>query len=247
MSSSSFPANALSWLVNVGAKRILALGKNTTSLLPQLLHRGHQITINDPDPDRVHTIMRRYPALLPTVAQPDRLPFIPCSFDAVLMHGDVSDLNSVTVLSEIARVLTPNGYVSLANTYRDDSVPWVRRLAAIVQRADPTAMATQDDADVSAWLTSVSFFPRVERFDARRWVPVTNEQLVAMVQRRLAGMDTALVADVLDEVCELYASLASPLEPLRLPYRVLCWRAEVDHTEFTSQLRPPDDGLSIML
>ena len=36
-------------------------------------------------------------------------------------------------------------------------------------------------------------------------------------------------------------------DPLLLPYRVLCWRARVDHTELTAPLDLPDDGLQIQL
>ena len=35
---------------------------------------------------------------------------------------------------------------------------------------------------------------------------------------------------LLDEVAALYDSIARPPEPLLLPYRASCWRAEVDHT-----------------
>ena len=53
-----------------------------------------------------------------------------------------------------------------------------------------------------------------------------------MVERRpsMAQLDPTPRQALLDEVAALYDSIARPPEPLLLPYRASCWRAEVDHT-----------------
>jgi predicted O-methyltransferase YrrM len=68
--------------------------------------------------------------------------------------------------------------------------------------------------------------------DFRNWVPITRKGLVSMVERRpsMTKLDPARRQALLDEVAGLYDSIARPPEPLLLPYRASCWRAEVDHT-----------------
>ena len=53
-----------------------------------------------------------------------------------------------------------------------------------------------------------------------------------MVERRpaTARLDPAARQALLEEVAALYDSIARPPEPLLLPYRASCWRAEVDHS-----------------
>jgi hypothetical protein len=60
-------------------------------------------------------------------------------------------------------------------------------------------------------------------------------------------LDDATRDALLADVAALYENAARPPEPLLLPYRVLCWRAQVDHTELTAPLDLPDDGLQIQL
>ena len=69
---------------------------------------------------------------------------------------------------------------------------------------------------------------------------LTPEQATAQKERLKA-------AATLADVAALYENAARPPEPLLLPYRVLCWRARVDHTELTAPLDLPDDGLQIQL
>ena len=62
-----------------------------------------------------------------------------------------------------------------------------------------------------------------------------------------AALTAALVTGLLAEVAALYDTSARQPEPLLLPYTVRCTRAEVDHAELSSVLRPPPGGLQISL
>jgi SAM-dependent methyltransferase len=135
-------------------------------------------------------------------------------------------------LSEIARVLRPGGHLAVAYNTRDDTVPWVRRLTALLQQNDPDAMRGDYGIESLGDVTDSPYFSELVRRDFRNWVPITRKGLVSMVERRpsMTRLDPARRQALLDEVAALYDSIARPPEPLLLPYRASCWRAEVDHT-----------------
>ncbi|MFZ0530689.1 MAG: methyltransferase domain-containing protein, partial [Propionicimonas sp.] len=180
-------------------------------------------------------------------AAADALPFLPCAFSAVLVAQGLHRLAPGLVLPEFARVLAPGGHLAVMATFRDDSVPWVRRLAAILRRYDPQAM-TEADAG-AATIPASAHFPVIERRDFRRWIPITREGMLELVagSPRLAGLEPSLAEPLRAEVADLYDSSAPRSEPLLLPYTVRCARAEVDHAELSSVLRLPEDGLLISL
>jgi hypothetical protein len=64
---------------------------------------------------------------------------------------------------------------------------------------------------------------------------------------RLGSLDGELADRLLNDVGALYDTSARAPEPLLLPYSVMCWRARVDHSELSTQLHPPEDGLQITL
>ena len=152
-------------------------------------------------------------------------------------------------LSEFARVLRPGGRLGISYTVRDDSVPWVKRLVAVVRRYDPDAMAGAYGTESLEALTDSAYFPQIDTRSFRRWVPIDRPGLVDMVARTAVAkqLDDQTRATLLDEVGAVYDNSARKPEPLLLPYRVSCWSAEVDHTELTAPLDLPDSGLRIPL
>ncbi|MCW5953306.1 MAG: methyltransferase domain-containing protein [Propionibacteriaceae bacterium] len=245
--SSAFPIAAVEWLTS-DAGSVLAVGTPSfgpaTHFNPQL----HRLTLVARDPARLAHAPRAS-AMIAVAAAPDALPFIPCLFDRVVVVDTLHGLPPRLALAEFARVLRPDGGLVVVHTDRDDSVPWVRRLAGIVRQIDPRAMAgTTMSATVSA-LHDNPYFPMLHRREFRRWVPVARPGLLAMV-RRLEGFGTTdpdLAEDVLAEVGALYDQVARVPDPLLLPYTVTCWQGTVDHTELTAPLETDDAGLRIRL
>ena len=111
-------------------------------------------------------------------------------------------------------------------------MPWVRRLTALLQQNDPEAMRGDYGIESLGDVTDSPYFTDLVRRDFRNWVPITRKGLVSMVERRpsMTQLDPTRRQALLDEVAALYDSIARPPEPLLLPYRASCWRAEVDHT-----------------
>ena len=243
----AFPAAAVAWLAPERPGNVLAIGTASAPTAAHLQRLGNRVTFATRAPADVHRACTRHPSFRGVAAAPDALPFVPCTFDAVLVSQGMHQLPPGLVLAEFARVLAPGGRLAVVATFRDDSVPWVRRLAAIVQRYDPKAMRAADEA--AATIPASAHFPQVEQRDFRRWVPITREGMLNLVSEApgLAGLDLSVAEPLLAEVAELYDSSAPRAEPLLLPYAVRCSRAEVDHTELSSVLRLPEDGLQINL
>ncbi len=133
-------------------------------------------------------------------------------------------------------MLAPGGRLAVLYTVRDDSVPWVRRLAAILRNFDPDG-----DVGIAPKLASVAalsaspHFSRVEHRAFRRWVPITRDGMLEMVSNapNLVNLPDPDASRLLADVEALYDSSARNPEPLLLPYSVLCWRARVDHSELS--------------
>ncbi len=246
--STSTLADALDWLVGASQGPTLILGLSSAAFASGLRGR-HRLTLVDRDRDAVSELLRRAPSGLPMVAAAEALPLAPCSFDRVLLAQNFHTFAPGLALSEFARVLRPGGRLGISYTVRDDSVPWVKRLVAVVRRYDPDAMAGAYGTESLEALTDSAYFPQIDTRSFRRWVPIDRPGLVDMVARTAVAkqLDDQTRATLLDEVGAVYDNSARKPEPLLLPYRVSCWSAEVDHTELTAPLDLPDSGLRIPL
>lgn len=250
-SSPAFPAAAFDWLsptTTAGRRpRSLLLGRAAAPVAALLARGDDPLVAVDPSRAGLRSLLARSPRALPVVARPERLPFVPTSFDTVWIHQSFHSLLANAVLPELARVLVPGGHLAISYLARDDSVPWVRRLAALVQTVDPAAMTSGHGMDSVDAVADSPFFEPPEVRTFRLWVPIARIDLLNMVAARFSDLAPDQLSPLMVRVGDLYESSARVPEPLLLPYRVTCWRARVDHDEFTSQLRLPDDGLTISL
>lgn len=249
--SGAFPAVADSWLVPDPRIRALAVGRPSLALAGRLLSRGAEVTLVDvagSTSGALGASRIRRAGLAAITAATEALPFQPCSFDAVVIAWSGESTKLERASAEFARVLAPGGHLVLVSTVRDDSVPWVRRLARVLQAYDPDLMSTRL-AEPTTALGESSYFPAVEQHTFRMWVPITRDGMFDMVSSapKLARLGEPHASRLLEQVGAIYDVSARDPEPLALPYAVRCWRAEVDHSEFTSQLDLPATGLQINL
>ena len=248
----AFPQAALEWLAAASdghplpTARVLLLGRSAAPLGAALTRTGADLVACDTSRAGVRALLNRAPRALPTVAAADHLPFAAMAFDVVHVHQSLHDL-AEGALASIARVLAPHGHLAVSYTVRDDSVPWVRRLTALLRDVDPQAMAGAYGTESIDRLEASTFFGEVEQRSHRLWVPISRVDLLGMVARRFPDLEQDRLSRLMADVGELYESSARVPEPLLLPYRVACWRARVDHSEFTSQLDAPTEGLRIRL
>lgn len=248
-SSGSFPSATTEWLAPVEPGRVLAIGRASAAAADRLTQLGSEVTIADKSPSAVRAARHRYPRLQSVAAAPDALPFQACAFDEVLVVQGLHLLPTGLALDEFARVLAPGGRLVAQYTVRDDSVPWVRRLAKILRTYDPDAMTSGEELYSVSAIAASPHFPVVEHRSFRLWVPITRDGMLEMISSapKLATLGQPEADRLLDEVAALYDTSARRPEPLLLPYSVMCWRATVDHSELSTALHPPEDGLQINL
>ena len=168
------PPEALTWLAVWPGVRGLTFGG---SLLPQRLEEAGHTVFAMADTDRD---MRRLLALqniIPFWARPEAIPIDPCQFDVVFAHQSFHLFDPGQALSEIARVLRPGGCFSASYIIRDDSVPWVRRLTALMRHYDPMAMRGDYGHTSLAAVDDSKYFPEVEHRAFRIWQTVSLDDL----------------------------------------------------------------------
>jgi Methylase involved in ubiquinone/menaquinone biosynthesis len=242
----TFPPAAIEWLAPADPATVLAVGLGSLPTAARFARRGHRITVIDRPADALGRATTRYPDMLAVAAAPESLPFAAHSFDQILVAQGLHLLAPGLALAEFARVLAPGGSLAVLYTVRDDSVPWVRRLATLLQTYDPQLMSGAPATDA---IQASGYFPNVHRRDFRQWVPINADGLIELVSRnpRLAQLPEPDASDLLAKVAALYEASAKAPEPLLLPYSVRCWRARVDHSEFTTAFAAPEPGLQITL
>lgn len=245
--SITLPDEALTWLSVWQDVRGLVLA-NDTHLTRRLTSAGHTVFALTDDTQLIGrlTPLER---VTPILARPEAIPTDPLQFEVVFAHQCLHRYDLAHALPQLARVLRAGGCVSASYLVRDDSVPWVRRLAALLRRYDPLAMKGDYGHQSLDVLARSKYFPEVERRAFRIWQAISREELIAMVRHQplAANLDSAQLDGLLDQVVDLFDGAVRPGERLRLPYQLLCWRAWVNHEELTGPVVLPDDGLAIPL
>ncbi|SDL79576.1 class I SAM-dependent methyltransferase [Tessaracoccus oleiagri] len=242
---STFPSEALDWLAVWGGVRGLTVGDDA-SLPRRLAGRGHQIFALTPD-EALVARLNGYGNITPLHARAEAIPLDPFQFEVVFTHQAFHKLDRAQALPQIARVLRPGGCLSASYLIRDDSVPWVRRLAALLRRYDPVAMKGDYGHQSLESLRESHYFPEIEERAFRIWQPVTRDDMANMVRHQPLArhLDGDQLDRLVEQVLELYDAAARPGENLKLPFQLLCWRAWVDHAELTNPVQLPDNGLAI--
>lgn len=241
---STFPSDALDWLAVWGDVRGLAVGDDAA--LPRLLaSRGHHVMALSDDVGLVERFQAK--GVTAIHGRPEAIPLDPYQFEVVFNHQSFHKLDAERALPQIARVLRPGGCLSTSYLIRDDSVPWVRRLAVLLRRYDPMAMQGRYGHDSLDAQRESPYFPEIEERAFRIWRPLSRDAMVDMVRNQplAARLDDGQLAKLLDQVLELYDSAARPGEDLKLPFQLLCTRAWVDHAELTGPVRLPENALAI--
>jgi len=211
--------------------RVLDVGCGNGAFAQMLQERGHEVFGIDRHLDAVAELPERLGTRRHVVGQVESLPFLSCYFDVVTASQSLHRFAPGLALTEMARVLKPGGHLAIAYNTRDDTVPWVQRLMALIQQADSDAMkGGYGEKSVDAVVES-PYFVNLERRNFRNWVPITRAGLLEMVERRPATgrLDQNVREQLLTEVGALYDSSARAPEPLLLPYQASCWKAVVDH------------------
>lgn len=221
------PTPAITWLLPSAGSLVLDLCGGNGSFTGDLVASGHRVFGVTSDAATAGRISSRAAGATILQASARQLPFRPRWFDVVT--ASFHQVGPANMFSETVRVLRPGGHLGLLRTGRDDTVPWVRRLAGLVQAHDPTAMQTPTGGPSKAELLDSGWFVAVDARSFRRWVPVDRPALLSMVERRqrVQQLRERDRSNLLTDVGMLFDDIARSHEVM-LPYRVDCLKAWPD-------------------
>ena len=218
----SYPAEAVKWLVGSDFAHVLEVGAGTGKLTVPLQELGHRVIATDPLEPMLRRLVTRLPTVRAVIADAEHIPLRARSVDVVLGAQAFHWFDPERALPEIARVLRPGGHLGLAWNLRDERVPWVRRLGALIgtpeQQADPTHV-----------LLASHLFGFVETATYRFWQHLDRPRLRDLVSSRSAvvSMSEPERDRLLRKVDDLYDEYGRGTDGMLMPYVTHCYRAVV--------------------
>jgi ubiquinone/menaquinone biosynthesis C-methylase UbiE len=226
----AYPADAVAWLAGGEARVVLELGAGTGKLTRELVDQGHAVFATDPDEAMLAVLRERVPEVSAKVATAEEIPANDRSVDVVVVAQAFHWFDHEVALPEIARVLKPGGHVALVWNSRDERIPWVRRMGAILGRQDL-------DTSSSERLVHSDLFGFMEETAFKHWQEIDRETILDMARSRssFAVMDESERESHLAEVLAFYDEYGRGMDGMRIPYVTRCYRAVVvDRDEQTT-------------
>lgn len=218
----AYPRDAAAWLVGRGAAEILELGAGTGKLTTELVALGHDVRATDPDEAMLEVLRERVPGVRTSVGTAEHIAAGDRSVDVVVAAQAFHWFDLDRALPEIARVLKPGGVLALVWNQRDERIPWVRRLGAIIDSHDQLREPAQA-------LVESELFGFVEERDFKIWQDVNRETIADLVLSRsvVTVLDPDARAAKVAEVLAFYDDYGRGMDGMQLPYVTRCFRAKV--------------------
>ena len=232
----TFPTEAVQWLVGPDPATVLELGAGTGKLTAVLVELGHDVHATDPDEHMLSVLRKRLPDVPTSESGAEEIPLPDRSVDVVVAAQAFHWFDHEKALPEIARVLRPGGHLALAWNCRDERIPWVRKLGALLGSPGAAAEATSSHEV----LVHSDLFGFVEDKQFPFWQPIDRESIVDMAASRsyVATLDDEARQQLLDDVVAFYDDYGRGMDGMQLAYTCECFRAQVvDRPD-----APPPDG-----
>ena len=217
-----YPRPAVEWLVGRDAATIVELGAGTGKLTQVLVAAGHDVYATDPDDAMLAVLRERLPDVRTCVAGAEEIPAADHSVDLVIAAQAFHWFDLDRALPEIARVLNAGGHLSLVWNQRDERVPWVRRLGAII--------GTQEQLrEPAAALQGSKLFDEVEETEFRFRQQIDKRSIKDLVLSRsnIATLPPERREAKLAEVAAFYEEYGRGMDGMQLPYAARCFRSRV--------------------
>jgi SAM-dependent methyltransferase len=221
----TYPVEAVRWMLGEQPLTVLELGAGTGKLTRVVAELGHDVQATDPDPAMLQVLERELPGVRTAEASAEDIPLADASVDAVIAAQAFHWFDLDRALPEIARVLRPGGRVCLVWNYRDEKIPWVRRLGTLIGAQD----VKEQEADPAQALIFSERFGFVEDREFTHWQNVDRRSILDLVLSRsnVAVLDEQGRQAKLAEVLALYDEYGRGMDGMQLPYVTRCYRADV--------------------
>jgi ubiquinone/menaquinone biosynthesis C-methylase UbiE len=216
----TYPADAVQWMVGDQPCSVLELGAGTGKLTRVLVSLGHDVHATDPDPAMLAVLEEQVPGTRTAVAGAEEIPLGDRSVDVVIAAQAFHWFDLDRALPEIARVLRPGGRLCLVWNQRNEKIPWVRRLGALI--------GTQEQLrDPAQALIFSELFGFVEEREFSHWQTVDRKTIQDLVLSRsnVAVLDDEGRAAKLAEVLAFYDDYGRGMDGMQLPYVTRCFTA----------------------
>ncbi|WP_448262688.1 class I SAM-dependent methyltransferase [Microbacterium aurum] len=187
-----YPAEAVAWLLEPAGPRprVADIGAGTGKLTKVVATLGADVIAVDPDAAMLARLRDVLPGVQTLVGAAETLILPDESLDAAVLGQAWHWVDPVAGSAEIGRVLRPGGVLGLIWNIRDESVPWVARLTAIMKGSHAEQLLAGDGPVVAS-----PFGPLETR--TWRWQrPVTRQTLTAMVHSRSYIITAGVSEDV---------------------------------------------------
>jgi ubiquinone/menaquinone biosynthesis C-methylase UbiE len=218
----TYPVEAVRWMLGEQPLTVLELGAGTGKLTRVLAQLGHDVHATDPDPAMLQVLEREVPGVRTAEASAEEIPLGDASVDAVIAAQAFHWFDLDRALPEMARVLRPGGRVCLVWNYRNEKIPWVRRLGTLIG----TQEHQQDPAQSLIFSERFGF---VEDREFTHWQTVDRKSILDLVLSRsnVAVLDEQGRDAKLAEVLAFYDEYGRGMDGLQRPYVTRCYRADV--------------------
>jgi ubiquinone/menaquinone biosynthesis C-methylase UbiE len=218
----TYPRAAAAWLAGTQPVTVLELGAGTGKLTAELVALGHDVHATDPDPAMLEVLARRLPDVRRSVAAAEEIPLPDGSVDVVVCAQSFHWFDLERALPEIARVLRRGGRLAVVWNQRDERIPWVRRLGALLGTQDHLRQPAEP-------IVQSALFGFVEDATFRFWHTIHRDSIQDLVLSRsnIAVLDEDGRAAKLAEVLAFYDDYGRGMDGMQLPYVASCFRATV--------------------
>jgi SAM-dependent methyltransferase len=238
----TYPAEGVRWMLGEQPLTVLELGAGTGKLTRVMVGLGHDVHATDPDAAMLKMLEQEVPGVPTAQAGAEAIPLEDASVDAVIAAQAFHWFDLDKALPEIARVIRPGGRLCLVWNLRNEKIPWVRRLGAIIGTQE------EQQRDPAEALIYSELFGFVEDREFTQWQTIDRKTVQDLVLSRsnVAVLGAEARAAKLAEVLEFYDEYGRGMDGMQLPYVTRCFRADVldrpDRTDHTDPEVTPETG-----
>ena len=224
----TYPLEAVAWMTGRLPSTVVELGAGTGKLTDRLLELGHDVLATDPLDEMLQHLRLRHPDLRVATAPAEAVPVATRTVDTVVAAQAFHWFDVDKALAEAARMLKTEGRIALCWNVRDERIPWVRRLGAIIGTSTGRD-GNSSEMDPTDVLVASRHFGYVETATFKHRQPLRRQDLRDLVLSRsnVAVLDHAGQQRVLREVDALFDEYDRGPDGLLLPYLTRCYRAVV--------------------